>query len=95
MSAKDKEYAEIFEKEQQNSSPDTSVEKEKIIESLNIQIAKNEEEMAKLRECNSESENEDDGTATESSIKQVSCLCTHIHTHNLSYVYSFFLSTLE
>jgi predicted HTH transcriptional regulator len=78
LDAKDKEYAEIFEKEQQNSTSDTSVEKEKIIESLNIQIAKNEEEMAKLRESNSESEDEDDGTTTESSIKQVSCLCTHI-----------------
>lgn len=93
LNAKDKEYAEIFEKEQQNSISDTSVEKEKVIESLNIQIAKNEKEMAKLRESNSESEDEDDGTTTENSIKQVSCF-THTLTQFIVCLL-IFLSTLE
>ncbi|KAK4518981.1 U2 snRNP complex subunit [Mucor velutinosus] len=67
LNAKDKEYAEIFEKEQHSSTAESDVEKEKIIESLNIQIAKNQEEMAKLRESNPESEienddDDDDGT---------------------------------
>ncbi|KAL9547774.1 hypothetical protein PS6_006962 [Mucor atramentarius] len=60
LNAKDKEYAEIFEKEQHNPTTESDVEKEKIIESLNIQLAKNQEEMAKLRESNSESEDEND-----------------------------------
>ncbi|GAN07634.1 hypothetical protein MAM1_0169d07136 [Mucor ambiguus] len=64
LNAKDKEYAEIFEKEQHNTTTESNVEKEKIIESLNIQIAKNQEEMAKLRESNSESENENDDEDT-------------------------------
>ncbi|CAO0798176.1 unnamed protein product [Mucor circinelloides] len=69
LNAKDKEYAEIFEKEQHNPTTESDVEKEKIIESLNIQLAKNQEEMAKLRESNSESEDEnenddDDSTPT-------------------------------
>lgn len=94
LNAKDKEYAEIFEKEQQNSTSDTSVEKEKVIESLNIQIAKNEKEMAKLRESNSESEDEDEdnGTTTENSIKQVSCFT---HTPTQFIVCLLILSTIE
>lgn len=87
LNAKDKEYAEIFEKEQHNPTTESDVEKEKIIESLNIQLAKNQEEMAKLRESNSESEDEndeDDSTPTNQASNSFFffCTCCIIYIHS-------------
>ncbi|KAI8639423.1 hypothetical protein BD408DRAFT_320059, partial [Parasitella parasitica] len=80
LNAKDREYAEIFEKEQ-NSPPDqANVEKEQIIESLNIKIAKNEEEMAKLRESSHEGEDQDNS----STVKQLESLYKSLKTTELA-----------
>lgn len=95
LNAKDKEYAEIFEKEQQlNPTTDSDVEKEKIIESLNIQIAKHQEEMAKLRESNSESEDEhtdDEGTLKEQASDSF-CICYYMFILNLNVGWNFCFS---
>lgn len=90
LNAKDKEYAEIFEKEQRNTTTEADVEKEKIIESLNIQIAKNQEEMAKLRESNSESEDEndvsDEGTPRKQASDPFFCIFRYMFILNLEHV---------
>ncbi|KAI7894826.1 uncharacterized protein EV154DRAFT_497143 [Mucor mucedo] len=54
LNAKDKEYAELFEKEKENNNPERDQEKDKLIESLNLEIAKEKSENAQLRESNSD-----------------------------------------
>ncbi|CEP18148.1 hypothetical protein [Parasitella parasitica] len=71
LNEKDREYAKIFEKEQNSSPSEEHVEREKIIESLNIQIAKTEKEMAKLRESSYEAQGQDDSTTVKQQLKSV------------------------
>lgn len=54
LNAKDKEYAELFEREEENNDPEKDQEKDKLIESLNLELAKEKEENAQLRESNSD-----------------------------------------
>lgn len=54
LNAKDREYAELFEKEKENNNPERDQEKDKLIESLNLEIAKEKSENAQLRESNSD-----------------------------------------
>lgn len=56
LNAKDEEYAKLFEKEKEKNDPEKDDEKDKLIESLNIELAKEKEQNAQLlRESKSES----------------------------------------
>lgn len=54
LNAKDTEYAQLFEKEKENNNSEKDEEKDKLIESLNLELAKEKKENAQLRESNSD-----------------------------------------